>query len=69
MAARTSVCLSEGVYDYIRQLVTIPFLLARHIPATFDHLKTKANTEPLQRLSDYVDLQCNSVFFRCLPIC
>ena len=47
----------EGVYDYIRQLIALPFLPARHIPATFDHLKRKTNAEPLQRQVDYVDRQ------------
>ena len=40
----------EGVYEYIRQLMAIPFL-----PLMFDHLKRKANTEQLQRLVDYID--------------
>ena len=47
----------EGMYDYIRQLMALPFLPARHIQQTFDHLKTKANTEQLQRLVDYIDRQ------------
>ena len=40
----------EGVYEYIRQLMALPFL-----PLMFDHLKRKANTEQLQRLVDYID--------------
>ena len=40
----------EGVYEYIRQLMALPFL-----PLTFDHLKRKANTEQLQGLVDYID--------------
>ena len=49
--------LRQGMYDYIRQLMALPFLPARHIRQTFDHLKTKANTPPLQQLVDYMDRQ------------
>ena len=45
------------MHDYIRQLMALPFLPARHIQQTFDHLKTKANTNQLQRLVDYIDRQ------------
>lgn len=47
----------EGMYDYIRQLMALPFLPARHIPQTFNHLKAKANTPQLQHLVDYMDRQ------------
>ena len=47
----------EGVYDYIRQLVALPFLPACHIPPTLDYLKTKANSEPLMLLVEYMDRQ------------
>ena len=47
----------EGMYDYIRKLMALPFLPARQVQQTFDHLKTKANTEQLQRLVDYIDRQ------------
>ena len=47
----------EGLYHYIRQLTALPFLQARHIQQTFDHLKSKANTELLQRLVNYIDRQ------------
>ena len=43
--------------DYIKQLMVLPFLPARHIQQIFDYLKTKANTEQLQRLVDYIDRQ------------
>lgn len=47
----------RGMYDYIRQLMALPFLPAQHIRQAFDHLKTKANTEQLQRLVNYMDRQ------------
>ena len=47
----------EGVYDYVRQLMALPFLPARHIPPTFQHLKTKASSEPLKRLVNYIERQ------------
>ena len=53
VASRTTgrpVQQREGVYEYIRQLMALPFL---HL--MFDHLKRKANTEQLQRLVDYID--------------
>ena len=41
----------EGVYDYIRQLMALPLLPARHISPAFNHMK-KASSEPLKRLVD-----------------
>ena len=37
--------VAEGMYDYIKQLMALSFLPARHIQQTFDHLKTKAYTK------------------------
>ena len=45
------------MYVYIRQLMALAFLAAQHIRQTFDHLKTKANTEQLQRLVNFMDRQ------------
>ena len=54
----------QGAYTYTRQLMALPFLPANHIRETFDALKTRANTDPLMRLVDYIDRQwmSNGVF-------
>lgn len=54
----------QGVYNYVRQLMALPFLPSTHIRDTFNTLKVRANTDPLMRLVDYIDRQwmCNTVF-------
>lgn len=47
----------QAVHSYIRQLLSLPFLPAQHIPDTFHHLRGRANTPQLRDLVDYMDRQ------------
>ena len=47
----------NSIYNYIRQLLALPFLPQNHIPPTFQQLYERANTDQLQRLVAYIDRQ------------
>ncbi|XP_062583185.1 uncharacterized protein LOC134244944 [Saccostrea cucullata] len=47
----------EATHRYLKQIMALPFLPAPDIPAAFQTLKERANTEPLQSLVAYIDRQ------------
>ena len=47
----------SSVYNYIRQLLALPFLPSNHVETTFRHLQQRANTDQLQRLVGYIERQ------------
>lgn len=47
----------EATHRYLKQLMALPFLPSPDIPAAFQTLKERANTEPLQSLVGYIDRQ------------
>lgn len=47
----------QAVHNYIRQLLSLPFLPAQQIPETFHHLRGRATTPQLRDLMDYIDRQ------------
>ena len=47
----------SSIYNYVRQLLALPFLPQNHIQPTFQHLHQRANTEQLQQLVNYIDRQ------------
>ena len=47
----------SSIYNYIRQILALPFLPQNHIQPTFQHLHQRANTEQLRRLVSYIDRQ------------
>uniref|UniRef100_A0A8W8MYX2 MULE transposase domain-containing protein n=1 Tax=Magallana gigas TaxID=29159 RepID=A0A8W8MYX2_MAGGI len=47
----------QAVHNYIRQLLSLPFLPAQQIPETFHHLRGRATTPQLRDLVDYIDRQ------------
>ena len=42
-------------YEYLRKLMSLPYLPPEHIPATFDSLKDVPVPEPVQRIVDYIE--------------
>jgi hypothetical protein len=52
------------VHNYIRNLLALPFLPSSQIRRSFDELKTRANSEKLQELLQYMERQwLNNVVF------
>ena len=45
----------RGTHDLVRKLLALPFLPADEIPNAFHSLETKAPTEPLQALAQYIN--------------
>ena len=45
----------RGTHDLVRKLLALPFLPADEIPNAFHRLETKATTEPLQALAQYIN--------------
>ena len=47
----------DSVYNYIRQLLALPFLPPNDVQPTFHNLEQRANSEPLRCLITYIDRQ------------
>ena len=44
----------ENTFNLIRRLMALPFLPSEHIAPVFQRLRTKAGTQPLQELVEYI---------------
>ncbi|KAH3820006.1 hypothetical protein DPMN_121750, partial [Dreissena polymorpha] len=53
--------LGLALYNYMRQLVALPFLPAAHIRETFAALRDRANTPQLDALVTYMDLAADDL--------
>ena len=53
---QTSYMQSVGVHHLCKQLLGLPFIPAEHIHPMFQLLQERAATEPLQEITDYIQL-------------